>query len=67
MKFLFGSIALILVLAVLFFLGLATNTPGIALVGFCSFSLFANPLLWVAIYRVSTHLSRKYTIVPRRG
>jgi hypothetical protein len=67
MKFLAAMAAISFLLIALFIAGLAGAQPGITMLSFCSFSGIANPLLWVAIYRVSTLVARKYEVVKRRG
>jgi hypothetical protein len=65
MKFLVGTIVMVSFLILVFILGLMGANPGITMLAFCSFASFGNPLLWVAIFRTFTLVSRKYRVVAR--
>jgi hypothetical protein len=67
MKFLAAMAAISFLLIALFIAGLAGAQPGITMLAFCSFAGIGNPLLWVAVYRVTTLVARKYEVVKRRG
>jgi len=62
MKFVLVTVGLGAVLVALFFAGLfGANTP-LLLLGFCPFTLFVYPLIWIGLYRFFTEV---YELVPR--
>lgn len=64
MKLLIGSVLLSTVLVMVTFIGLLSASAAAAAGGYCAFSGFAFPLLWVALYRF---FSRSVVLQWKRG
>lgn len=64
MKLFVGSLVVSILLVMLAFFGLLGANPGVAIASYCTFSVVAFPLLWVATYRF---FSSSVELKIRRG